>query len=112
VYSLAFTRDATRLVSGHRDSSVRVSRTADGAPVHRLHHSPGPTSFVFDVALHPSEELCASACHDGTVHLWNLGTGELAQVIENLNEPGAPKEISCVSFHPGGKWMSMGGFNK
>mmetsp|Transcript_345 Transcript_345/g.1044 ORF Transcript_345/g.1044 Transcript_345/m.1044 type:complete len:951 (-) Transcript_345:1704-4556(-) len=112
VYAMAFTNDCTRVVTGHRDNSVRVWSVATGEAIHiHIAHK----NHVFGVDVHPEKELAASAGHDGTVRLWDLTTGEITAVLKRpraFAAAGGPKEISAVAFSPCGHRLLAGCYDK
>ncbi|MEU8271061.1 hypothetical protein AB0B89_28360 [Sphaerisporangium sp. NPDC049002] len=57
------------------------------------------------IAFHPDGEMVATGCHDGTLRLWDLATGEL------LGAPlaGHHGGIEALAFHPDGNLPASSG---
>lgn len=77
----------------------------------------GHTSFVFDVAMCPGADVCASACHDGTIRIWGIPDAACWQILVNIDaetgkEVVQEKEFSCLAFHPTGRYLAAGSYNK
>jgi len=101
-------------ITGHRDGTVRLWNASNGKGEVRL---TGHTSFVFDVAMCPGADVCASACHDGTIRIWGIPDAACWQILVNIDaetgkEVVQEKEFSCLAFHPTGRYLAAGSYNK
>ncbi|EMD36503.1 hypothetical protein CERSUDRAFT_95801 [Gelatoporia subvermispora B] len=102
VYSVAFSPDGTRVVSGSWDEAVRIwdARTGD------LLMDPleGHRNTVTSVAFSPDGAVVVSGSLDGTIRVWNTRTGEL------MMDPlvGHSKGVRCVAFSPDGAQIISG----
>ena len=67
VYSVAFSPDGARIVSGSDDQSVRLWDAASGAEIRRLE---GHTGTVWSVAFSPDGARIVSGSDDQSVRLW------------------------------------------
>jgi len=87
-----------RLITGHRDGSVRVWKASDFTlqSEQQLHRSE-----VKAVAIDPSRARYASSSEDGSVAVWTDG-GE----VYYLEEPGT--DAWTLAFSPQGDWLSGG----
>jgi WD40 repeat protein len=72
VWSVAFSPDGRRLVSGSTDQTIRVWDLATGQPVETLR---GHAGTIRQVTFSPSGQRVASASSDGTVKVWDLESG-------------------------------------
>jgi len=87
-----------RMVTGHRDGSVRLWKASDFTLLEerKLHKG-----AVKAVALDPQRGRYASSSTDGSVALWSE-TGE----VRYLEEP--PTDAFTLAFSPDGQWLSGG----
>jgi hypothetical protein len=82
VWSLDFSKDGTRLVSGGGDHSVRVWDVAEqksSLTIPRAHTAKPSVPIeggVLSVCFSPDENSIATCSDDGTVKIWNATTGE------------------------------------
>jgi WD40 repeat protein/serine/threonine protein kinase len=95
VYTVAFSPDGRRLVSGSRDGTARLWDVNGGTPIGRpLAHG----AEVCSVAWRPDGRVVLTGSHDGTARLWDAATGAPL---------GAPLAIGAkvrlVAFSPNGK---------
>ena len=87
-----------RLVTGHRDGSVRLWKASDFTLLaeQKLHKG-----AVKAVAIDPQRARYASSSTDGSVALW---TG--AGAVQFLQEP--PMDAFTLAFSPDGRWLTGG----
>jgi len=98
VYSLAFSPDGQRFVSGAND--LRVWRVDDGQLVHQID---AHQEAVTNVAVSPDGQLLASGSYDSAVKLWSARAGK-PQYTLAYNAP-----VHAVAFAPDGTTVIAGG---
>lgn len=87
-----------RLLTGHRDGSVRVWRLPD---LELLHERELHRGAVKTVAIDGGSRRYASGGSDGNVHVWSEGG-----TVQALEAP--PADAWTLAFSPDGAWL-MGG---
>jgi hypothetical protein len=79
VYSVAFSPDGNRIVSGSSDKTVKLWDAAAGREIRTFS---GHSNYVMSVAFSPDGKTVVSGSADATTRLWNAETGtEIAQFI-------------------------------
>ena len=91
VYSVAFSSDGTLLVSGSRDTTVKLWDVQTGGIVKTFS---GHNRVVRSVSILAEAAIIASGSVDGTIQLWNIQTGECQSVIRQQGK------VYHVSFSP------------
>ncbi|KAG1864608.1 WD40-repeat-containing domain protein, partial [Suillus tomentosus] len=72
VYSVSFSPDGTRIVSGSSDDTVRVWDAATGLPLGEPFR--GHTDSVWSVSFSPDGTRIVSGSNDSTVRVWDAAT--------------------------------------
>jgi WD40 repeat protein len=78
VYSVAFSHDGRRVVSGSRDDTLRIWDASTGKSLLVLK---GHTSWVYSVAFSHDGRRVVSGSRDGTLRVWDASTGESLLVL-------------------------------
>ena len=98
VYSVAFSTDGTRIVSGSRDESVRVWDASTGGELKVLQ---GHTDVVQSIAFSTDGTRIVSGSWDRSVWVWDASTGPqaTAQNIHtySINSITSPADNSCIT---------------
>jgi WD40 repeat protein/serine/threonine protein kinase len=100
VWSVAFSPDGSRIVTGNGDHNARVWDAATGRQLFTLNHS----SSFRSVACSPDGRWIIAGFTDGTIKRWDASTGD-----ERLGfkvRSGSP--ISSVAFSPDGERIVSG----
>jgi WD40 repeat protein len=101
VYSLAFSPDGATLAAGmgHKQKSGEITLwdVKSGKESNTLR---GHRNDVSSVVFSPDGKTLASASRDGTLRLWDVGTGEERRVFDH----GQP--VSCAAFSADGRLLA------
>ena len=121
VYSVSFSPDGNSIASGGWDETIRLwdARTGtlirtlarksvpsvqDAPTLGRRSHGSYNKDFVYSVSFSPDGNKIASGSRDGTVRLWDAGTGDLIHTLT-----GHTSEVYSISFSPDGNTIASAG---
>jgi WD40 repeat protein/tRNA A-37 threonylcarbamoyl transferase component Bud32 len=104
VLSVSFSPDGKRIVSGSKDSTVKVWDAETGQETLTLN---GHAREVASVSFSPRGQRIVSGSWDSTVKVWDAETGQ-----ETLTLNGHSDEVRSVRFSPDGKWIVSGSGNQ
>lgn len=100
INSVAMSSDATLVLSGSDDKTLRLWDTGTGHTVRVLQ---GHTQSVRTVALWGNGSLALSGSADATLRLWDVRDGRCLRIVEGHNGG-----VECVSFSKDGHWALTG----
>ena len=104
INALAVSPDGKLLVTGGKDTSVRVWEVATGKPVRAYQ---GHGNWVTAIAIRPDGKQAASGAEDGTIRLWPLAT-----VDDHRASTEATDSLWSVALSPDGKQFAAAGADK
>jgi hypothetical protein len=97
VWSVSFSPDGTRIVSGSSDCTVRVWDAATGLPLGEPFQ--GHTSSVSSVSFSPDGTCILSGSYDSTVRVWDAATAQQFQEhTENHSFASSLHRRRAISF--------------
>ncbi|TFK97743.1 hypothetical protein BDV98DRAFT_607426 [Pterulicium gracile] len=100
VFSVAFSPDGTRVVSGSWDNSLRIWDTSTGEEKHKLD---GHTESVYSVAFSSDGTRVVSGSCDNSLRIWDASTGE-----EKHKLNGHTSAVNSVAFSLDGTQVVSG----
>ena len=100
VWSVAFSPDGRRLVSGGGDKTIKIWSLAPGEELRSL---AGHTDKVGSVAFSPDGRILASGGWDKSIILWDVASGRQLRKLS-----GHTKEVYSVAFSPDGRMLVSG----
>ncbi len=100
VHGLEFSADGRRLLTAHRDGTVRVWNVDSREQVHQFQ---GHRGLVWDATFSPDERIVASAGMDGTVRLWDTEDGQELLILRDR------QSFTSVDFSPDGRLLLVAG---
>ncbi len=103
VYSVAFSHDSKRLVTGGEDGWVRVWSVS---PLKQLWARREHTEAVYSVAFSRDGSRVASGSYDGRVLFWDTERGETRRSGGNAVE--AVGRVTSVAFSPDDRLLAIG----
>jgi len=102
VHAVAFSPDGQTILSGSRDSTVKLWDTASGRLIRTYE---GHIKGVNAVAFSPEGRRLISSSEDKTVRYWDLESGSLLRSFRIENSIG----VKSAAFFPDGKRLIAGG---
>jgi serine/threonine protein kinase/WD40 repeat protein len=97
IHGCEFSADGRWIVTGCKDSLIRVYDASTGDPVEEL---VGHLGRIWNVLYHPSGRIL-SAGGDGTVRLWEQGVGPLMRGANTITVPGLPSAEAVADLGDG-----------
>ncbi|MBG6067016.1 nSTAND1 domain-containing NTPase [Micromonospora ureilytica] len=102
VYSVVFSPDGRKIAAGGRDGTIRLWDVATHRPVGAP--MTGHSERIYAMAFSPDGKFLASAAgFGGDTKLWNLATGDVADIPRGAPEGG---RITTMSFSPDSRLLA------
>ncbi|KAF5303940.1 hypothetical protein FQA39_LY01725 [Lamprigera yunnana] len=108
VNCLAFTPDASHLISGSSDGVLAIVRVGNWQ-LEKIWEKPHKGSAILDVAVHCSGKLALTLGADHSLCTWNLVKGRQAYIIKLNNKSKDPKNLDRIYWAPDGVRFSLSG---
>ena len=103
VYSVAFSPDGKKIVSGSSDNTLKVWDATSGQEIRTVKVN---TSTVYYAAFSPDARKIVSGSHDKTLKVWDATSGQ-----ETLTLKGHTHQVTSVAFSPDGKKIVSGSWD-
>lgn len=100
IFTVAWSPDGKRIVSGASDRTAQVWDALDGGNVLKY---TGHEKTVTAAAWSHDRKLIASTSDDGTVQIWDAVSGEALRVLR-----GHIGDVHSVAWSPDGKYLASG----
>ena len=97
IYSVAFSRDGKRIITGDTDNNIKIWDAESGKKLMTLK---GHTGFVDEVFYSPDETRIYSQGRDSTIRIWDVVSGKEKKCINSHNE------ITATTLSPNGKHIA------
>ena len=104
VYSLSFSPDGSRIVSGSWDKTIKIWDVNTGNCLKTLE---GHSDYVWSVAFSPDGTKIISGSGDKTIKIWDANTGACIKTLK-----GHSDIVKAVAFSPDGKNIISGSDDK
>jgi len=107
VYSVTFSPDGTRIVSGSSDYTIKLWDVATGREIRTFQ---GHSGSVASVAFSRDGGRIVSGSKDSSIKLWDVATG---RVLRTFTDHPSPAVVTSVAFSPDGTRIVSGSwYNK
>ena len=104
VYSVAYSPDGTKIISGSGDNTVKIWNANTGQCLQTLE---GHSDWVVSVAYSPDRTKIISGSDDRTIKIWDAITGQCLQTLE-----GHSSNVISVAYSPDGTKIVSGSYDK
>ena len=100
VYSVAYSPDGTKIISGSVDKTIKIWDANTGVCLKTLE---GHSEYVYSVAYSPDGRRIVSGSNDKTVKIWDANTGVCLKTLK-----GHKNFVLSVAFSPDGTKIVSG----
>lgn len=100
VYSLQFSPDGTKLLSGNSEGKVIISEVLNGRTEARLNSG----NMYYRAVFSPDGKKIASADQDGKIRIWDVASSSIEKTL--INHKGA---VRLLCFSPEGRMLASAG---
>ena len=104
VWSVAYSPDGKKIVSGSDDKTIKIWNANTGQCLKTLE---GHSYFVNSVAFSPDGKKIVSGSYGGTIKIWNANTGQCLQTLI-----GHSTLVYSLSYSPDGRKIISGSYDK
>ena len=98
VFSLQYTPDENRLISGGRDAMMNVWDLENG--FEKISSQPAQWYTINSIAFHPDGHVFATGSRDKTIKIWDAENFRLLKVLELNRDGGHLNSVNCLLWHP------------
>ena len=103
VSCVCFSHDGALLATAGDDRKVRIWRSDD----HTLWHKFDTNDRIPQLAFDPSDRQLAAALRDGSLLVWDIGSGACEEWLSPNDRP-----LRSVCFSPDGDWLAAAGADR
>jgi WD40 repeat protein len=102
--ALAFTPDGRQLISGSRDTTIKIFRMPNGEETRTLR---GHTGWIRALAVSPDGRMLVSAGDDQTIKFWDLESGKPFRTLK-----GHTGAVRGLAFSPDGLRLASASWDR
>ncbi len=100
VYSVAYSPDGTKIISGSMDGTIKIWNANTGQCLKTLK---GHSEYVYSVAFSPDGRRIVSGSTDKTIKIWDANTGQCLKTLK-----GHKNFVLSVAYSPDGTKIISG----
>ena len=100
VYSVAFSPDGTKIISGSMDQTIKIWDANTGQCLKTLK---GHSEYIYSVAFSPDGRRIVSGSNDKTIKIWDANTGQCLKTLK-----GHKNFVLSVAYSPDGTKIVSG----
>ncbi|MFZ4545757.1 MAG: WD40 repeat domain-containing protein, partial [Saprospiraceae bacterium] len=106
VFSVAYSPDSSRLLSGGRDAMLKMWDVEDGFS--QLHGLAAHWYTINSIAFHPKGHIFATASRDKTIKIWDTKGCELLKVIDTIRYGCHTRSVNSLFWSDFNCWLVSG----